>query len=44
LDAESYPPAFINIGKYKLEFTGPSQKVDAVYATVKITKKGNTDG
>ena len=44
LDAESYPPAFINIGKYKLEFTGASQKVDAVYATVKITKKGNTDG
>ena len=44
LDAESYPPAFINIDKYKLEFTGASQKVDAVYATVKITKKGNTDG
>jgi len=43
LDGESYPPAFVNVGEYKLEFTGASQKIKEVYATVKITKEGNTN-
>ena len=37
LDAEGYPPAFIRIGKYKLEFSRASRKVGTIHASVKIT-------
>ena len=39
LDAESYPPAFIKIGDYKLEFFRASRKTGSVDADVKITRK-----
>jgi len=38
LDADSYPPAFIHVGEYKLEFSRASRKVECVIADVKITK------
>jgi len=37
LDAEGYPPAFIRIGKYKLEFSRASRKAGTILASVKIT-------
>ena len=37
LDAEGYPPAFVQVGPYKLEFSRASRKVGAVDANVKIT-------
>jgi len=39
LDAEGYPPAFVHVGKYKLEFSRASRKVDSVKANVKILEK-----
>ena len=39
LDAEGYPPAFIRIGNYKLEFSRASRKVGAVDADVRITRE-----
>ena len=39
LDAENYPPAFIRIGKYKLEFSKASLKVQSIHATVKIIEE-----
>ena len=36
LDADSYPPAFINIGQFRLEFTKASLKEESVIAEVKI--------
>lgn len=36
LDADSYPPAFINIGQFKLEFSKASLKAENVIAEVKI--------
>ena len=36
LDAEGYPPAFIRIGKYKLEFSEAFRKVETIHASVKI--------
>ena len=39
LDAEGYPPAFVRIGNYKLEFSRASRKVDEVVANVKITRE-----
>ena len=38
LDADGYPPAFVRIGDYKLEFSRASKKVDAVEAHVKIIR------
>jgi methionyl-tRNA formyltransferase len=38
LDAEGYPPAFVQVGPYKLEFTRASQKTNYVIADVKISK------
>lgn len=38
LDGEGYPPAFLEIGSLRLEFTRPSRKVGAVVADVRITK------
>jgi len=37
LDAEGYPPAYIKIGKYKIEFTRASQKTDSIIADAKIS-------
>jgi methionyl-tRNA formyltransferase len=37
LDAEGYPNAFINVGKFRLEFTRASRKADNIIADVKIT-------
>ncbi len=39
LDADGYPPAFVRIGDYKLEFSRASQKVGEVDANVKITRR-----
>ena len=39
LDAEGYPPAFVQVGPYKLEFSRASRKVGAVDADVKITRE-----
>ena len=38
LYVESYPPAFIRVGSYKLEYTRASRKTDPVIADVKIRK------
>ena len=38
LDAESYPPAFINIGNFKLEFSKASLNAHSVNAKVKISQ------
>lgn len=37
LDAQGYPPAFVDIGALRLEFSRASRKRDAVLADVKIT-------
>jgi hypothetical protein len=37
LDGEGYPPAFLEVGKLRLEFTRASRKVGAVVADVRIT-------
>ena len=37
LDAEGYPHAFVRVGKYRLEFTRASRKMNGVLADVKIT-------
>ncbi|MBN4080854.1 hypothetical protein JYT44_00680 [Caldithrix abyssi] len=39
LDAKGYPPAFVRIGDYKLEFFRASRKVGAVFADVKIIRE-----
>ena len=36
LEADGYPKAFVQVGKYKLEFKRASQTLDGVYADVKI--------
>lgn len=38
LDAEGYPPACLQIGPYKLEFSRASRKTECVIADVKISK------
>lgn len=37
LDADGYPPAFLEIGPFKLEFTRASRKTDQVVSDVRIT-------
>jgi methionyl-tRNA formyltransferase len=37
LDADGYPNAFINVGRWRLEFTRASRKADSLMADVKIT-------
>jgi methionyl-tRNA formyltransferase len=37
LDADGYPNAFINVGRWRLEFTRASRKADSLTADVKIT-------
>ena len=39
LDAKGYPPAFVRIGDYKLEFSRASRKFDSVLANVKIIRE-----
>lgn len=39
LDADGYPPAFVRIGSYKIEFTRASRRVGSIIADVKITKE-----
>jgi len=39
LDAEGYPPAFVRVGKFKLEFNRASRKSGSVIADVKITQE-----
>ena len=39
LDANGYPPAFVRIGDYKLEFSRASRKFDSVLANVKIIRE-----
>ena len=41
LDADGYPPAFLLVGPYKLEFSRASRKTDGVIADVKISKVNN---
>ena len=43
LDADGYPPAFVQIGDYKLEFSRGSRKVDAVVADVRIIHEKRND-
>ncbi len=38
LDAEGYPPAYIDYGSFRLEFTRPALRTGALEATVRITK------
>ena len=37
LDADGYPPAFLEIGPFKLEFTRASRKTDQIVSDVRIT-------
>ena len=39
LDADGYPPAFLETEHFKLEFSRASLKPDCVLADVKITRK-----
>lgn len=41
LDAEGYPPAFLRVGPYKLEFSRASRRDGAVLADVRITRHDN---
>ena len=40
LDADSYPPAFMRLGQFKLEFSRASRKAECVIADVKISEEG----
>jgi len=37
LDAEGYPPAFVDVGRFRLTFTRAALRTDAVVADVRIT-------
>ena len=39
LDAEGYPPAFLEVGAFRLEFSRASRKQGSVVADVKITER-----
>ena len=39
LDAEGYPPAFLETENLRLEFSRPKRSLDSVFADVKISKK-----
>jgi len=41
LDADGYPHAFINVGKFRMEFTRAGRKADSISAEVKITRQDN---
>mgnify|MGYP000473968789 FL=1 len=40
LDADGYPPAFVHVGPFKLEFSRASRKAESVIKDVKISKIG----
>lgn len=42
LDADGYPPAFLEVGPFKLEFTRASQKTNQVVSDVRITLADST--
>lgn len=39
LDAKEYPPAYIDLGKFRYEFSRPTLRIDGVYADVKISTR-----
>jgi methionyl-tRNA formyltransferase len=39
LDAEGYPPAFLELGPWRLEFTRPARRTGEILADVRITRK-----
>ena len=41
LDADGYPHAFVDAGKFRLEFTRADRKADSISAEVKITLQDN---
>ena len=43
LDADGYPHAFINAGKFRMEFTSACLKADSIRADVKITWQDNSE-
>lgn len=43
LDAEGYPPAFLEVGPFKLEFTRASRKTNQVISDVRIMLADSTD-
>jgi methionyl-tRNA formyltransferase len=43
LDAQGYPPAFLDVGPFRLEFTRASRRSDAVLADVRITLRSDQD-
>tara|TARA_B100000676_G_C17950435_1_gene771734 strand:+ start:394 stop:861 length:468 start_codon:yes stop_codon:yes gene_type:complete len=43
LDAEGYPPAYVYIGEYKLEFSGANKEGNSILAKVKITQEKNNE-
>lgn len=44
LDAEGYPPAFVDVGPFRLEFTRASRRTDAVLADVRIRLRPGHEG
>jgi hypothetical protein len=36
LDAEGYPPAFVDAGPWRIEFSGSAPEADGVRATARI--------
>jgi methionyl-tRNA formyltransferase len=43
LDATGYPPAFVDVGPFRLEFSRAARRTDAVFADVRITVKNAGD-
>lgn len=43
LDAEGYPHAFLDVGRFRLEFTGASQQTDEIAADVRIRLVDKSD-
>jgi methionyl-tRNA formyltransferase len=43
LDGEGYPPAFVEVGLFRLEFTRASLKMGEVLSDVKITRRRDVD-
>jgi methionyl-tRNA formyltransferase len=43
LDASGYPPAFVDVGEFRLEFTRASRRVDGVVADVRIRRRSDIE-
>lgn len=39
LDAEGYPPAFVDVGNFRMEFRRPTRRTDGIHADVIIRKR-----